>query len=130
VAANDANFVHFPRRLFEKATPMKPVIWTFIAMLIPVAILAGCADVNITSRRSTPPPAELRDDGRPIADIRAENARLRARQADLEDAWQKWQIAVAREEQNKKDLKSQRDRAEKDLKTAKDQAKKRAKGKS
>ncbi|MCL2701015.1 MAG: hypothetical protein FWE88_04910 [Phycisphaerae bacterium] len=109
---------------------MKPVIWTFIAMLIPVAILAGCADVNITSRRSTPPPAELRDDGRPIADIRAENARLRARQADLEDAWQKWQIAVAREEQNKKDLKSQRDRAEKDLKTAKDQAKKRAKGKS
>ena len=90
------------------------------------AFLAGCGSFNLTTKpRSQPPPAVTRtDDSRPIEDIRAENDRLRARQADLENSHREWQAAVDREERTKKDMKSQKDRAENDLKQAKKRAKK------
>ena len=104
---------------------MKPWIGLFGVLLV-LALLAGCGKFNFTTKpRNTAPPAVTQvDDPRPIGDIRAENARLRARQAELENTYREWQAAVDREEQTKKDLKKQRDRAEDDLKQAKKRAKK------
>ena len=107
---------------------MKRYMLLIVGALLFSTILAGCASVNVGNARNEPPPAMAPvDDARPVATIRAENAQLRARNAELEDAYRQWQAAVAHEEKNKKDLKAQRDREEKDLKIAKDQAKKQKK---
>ena len=100
--------------------------WTWIiSILLFSVLLAGCASVSIGQkpRNDPPPPATRADDGRPIETIRAENARFRARQAELENSCRQWQAAVDQEERTKKDLKAQKDRAEKDLKEAKKRAK-------
>jgi len=98
---------------------------TILGVLLVSALLVGCADINVTSKpRSQPAAVTQVDDPRPVEDIRAENAKLRARQAELEISYREWQAAVDREERTKKDLKSQKDRAEDDLKKAKKQAKK------
>ena len=103
---------------------MKSSTW-IISVLLTGAFLAGCGSVSIGSKpRRESPPVTRTDDARPIETIRAENAQFRARQAELENAYQQRQTAVAQEERNKKDLKTQKDRAEKDLKDAQKRAKK------
>jgi len=87
--------------------------------LLVLVLLAGCASVNVGTRpRNDPPPVTRTDDPRPVADIRADNARLRARQTELENTYRQWQTAVDREERTKKDLNAQKKRAEDDLKRA------------
>jgi len=101
--------------------------WTWVVgVVLVVVFLGGCASVSVTRapRSESPPPTVRVDDARPIAAIRAENAKLRARQAELETSHQQWQVAVAQEERTKKDLKTQKDRVEDDLKQAKKRAKK------
>ena len=95
------------------------------SLLLSLAVFAGCASVNVSNKPRSQPAAVTRvDDARPVADIRAENAQLRARNAELENSHHQWQAAVDREERAKDDLKAQRKRAEDDLKKAKKQAKK------
>ena len=97
-----------------------------IGVVLCSVFLAGCADINIGQKsRNEPQPVMTRtDDVRSVEAIRADNAELRARQAELESTYQRWQAAVAQEERTKKDLKAQKDRAEKDLKDAQKRAKK------
>jgi len=106
---------------------MKQRISILVALLFSLALLTGCGSFSFTTkpRNTAPPPAVTQaDDPRPVEDILVENARLRARQTELENTHREWQAAVDREERTKKDLKKQRDRAEDDLKQAKKRAKK------
>jgi len=99
---------------------VKTITKILVLTTLPLFILAGCASVNVGAKpRNEPPPVTRTDDSRPVANIRAENAQLRARQAELENTYQQWQVAVGREERTKNDLKAQRKRAKDDLKRAK-----------